>query len=152
MTGVYWNESMVIGVELIDDQHKMIVDNFKKLSDAAHNGTTEDYAREMVHFLVYYAAVHFDTEEKLMKQYGYPKYEIQKLEHDSFKQEIEDYRGLLEQQGMSRKFAIALTGKVIRWILQHIKNHDREMGEFIRAQMAVVAENTVPEVQPLLAA
>lgn len=152
MFGAYWNDSMSIGIETIDKQHKMIVDNFRNLSDAAHNGTSEEYAKEMVHFLVYYAAVHFETEEKLMQQYNYPKLEMQQTEHEAFRKDIQEYRIKLENEGVSREFAIALTGKIIRWVIQHIKNHDREMGEYVRARMEAVIENQSPEVQPSLAA
>lgn len=36
-------------------------------------------------------------------------------------------RKRIEEEGASRELSIALTGRMVRWVIQHIRNHDRDL-------------------------
>jgi hemerythrin len=71
-----------------------------------------------------------------MQQYGYPRIEEQRKEHADFTHDAEDLVKKIHEEGASRELALALTGKMVRWVIQHVRNHDRDMVTFVKEQMA----------------
>jgi hemerythrin len=134
-----WDDTLQIGIEDLDLQHKSIVEQFVKLSEAAEKGEAKELLGELALFMVQYATDHFDNEESQMAKYNYPKLEEQRNEHAQFKRESIELAKKLEEEGTSREMAIVLTGRLARWIIQHIRNRDREAGEFINTQMDLAA-------------
>ena len=133
-----WDETMVLGIEEIDDQHKTIIEKFTWLSEAFQTGNGVEQIEEMITFLDEYVQLHFPTEDKYMLKYAYPKIEEQRKEHGEFTREVRDLKNRIQQDGASRELAFAASGKLIRWIIQHISNHDREMVEYIATRIATV--------------
>ena len=131
-----WDETMVLGIEEIDEQHKTVIEKFTWLSEALQAGNGTEQIEEMIAFLDEYVQLHFPTEDKYMLKYVYPKIEEQRKEHGEFTREVRDLKSRIQQEGSSREIAFTATGKLIRWIIQHISNHDREMVEYIVAQSA----------------
>jgi hemerythrin len=132
-----WDESLVLGFEEIDKQHKSIFARFEKLSEAAQQGKSKETIEELAAFLFDYAHVHFTTEDKLMVEYGYPKIEIQRHEHGEFTRDANELKKRIEQEGATREAAIETTGKLLRWIVQHIKTHDKEMVAYVKECIAL---------------
>lgn len=131
-----WDESMVLGIAEIDAQHQAIVEHFSRLSEAAQAGAGKELLEELTQFLVAYAGEHFATEDQLMVKWLYPKIEEHRAEHKCFTLDAESFRDKVEAGGASRELAITITGKLIRWIIQHIKKDDREMVTYLKEIMA----------------
>jgi hemerythrin-like metal-binding protein len=70
-----------------------------------------------------------------MIEYGYPQIETQRHEHGEFTREAHELKKRIEQEGATREVAIETTGKLLKWIFQHIKKHDREMVEYIKGKL-----------------
>lgn len=84
--GIGWKESLAIGVEEIDNQHRELVRQFSRLLSACEEGKGEQEAREVLEFLEGYVRRHFSDEEALQRLHRYPAYhELQRasLLHDS---------------------------------------------------------------------
>lgn len=131
-----WDDSLILGIEELDKQHKTLVDNFTRLSEAVHDGCSEKVIDELTNFLFDYAKVHFTSEDDYMVKYSYPDIDIQRQEHGQFNRDANEFRQRIEQNGVSRELAIEITGKLVRWIIQHIRNHDRQMYEYFKERMA----------------
>jgi hemerythrin-like metal-binding protein len=131
-----WDESMALGIAEIDAQHQAIVEHFSRLSEAAQSGAGKELLEELTQFLVAYAGEHFTTEDQLMVKWLYPNIEEHRAEHKCFTLDAESFRDKVEAEGASRELAITITGKLIRWIIQHIKKDDREMVAFLLDRMA----------------
>lgn len=127
-----WDESLVLGFDEIDNQHKSIFDHFKKLSEAVQLGKSKEIIEELADFIVDYANTHFIAEEKLMLEHAYPKIETHRSEHDEFSRDAKDFRKRVEQDGATREVAIEMTGMLLRWIIRHIRQHDMEMAAFVK--------------------
>jgi hemerythrin len=130
-----WDESMALGIAEIDAQHRAIVEHFSRLSEAAQSGAGKELLEELTQFLVAYAGEHFATEDLLMVKWLYPKIEEHRAEHKCFTMDAESFRDKVEAEGATRELAITITGKLIRWIIQHIKKDDREMVAFLLDRM-----------------
>ena len=72
-----------------------------------------------------------------MLEYKYPKIEIQRHEHEEFTRESHELKKRIERDGGTRELAIETTGKLLRWIIQHIKKHDRDMVDFVKESIAL---------------
>lgn len=131
-----WDETMVLGIADIDEQHKTILEKFTELSEAFQAGKATDEIPEMILFLNSYAEKHFALEDKYMLEYAYPEIDVQRKEHSDFTRDVRELRKRIQQEGVSREVAIATSGKLIRWIIQHISNHDREMVSYVIEKMA----------------
>jgi len=131
-----WDDGMALGIEEIDCQHKGIVEHFSRLSDAAQAGAGKELLEELTFFLIEYAQNHFATEDQLMVKWSYPMIEEHRAEHKCFTLDAGLFREKIEQEGATRELAIMITGKLIRWIIQHIRKDDREMVAYIKEKMA----------------
>ena len=127
-----WDDSLLLGLEEVDLQHKSIFEQFARFSEAIQEGSPEDILQEMVVFLSEYAQFHFATEEKIMAEYDYPKLEEQRREHADFSRTVKAFRSRVEQEGVSHDMAIDMNGKLFRWVALHIRSHDREMVDYVR--------------------
>lgn len=134
--GLAWDESFVLGIEEIDLQHKSIVEHFSSFSAAVQAGSAREVLAEMASFLVGYAQLHFVTEETYMQTYGYPGLADQRREHEEFSRDAEELVKRIQDEGASRELAAALTGKMVRWVIQHVRNNDREMVNYIKTRIA----------------
>lgn len=132
---IRWDDSLALGIEDIDSQHRSIVDNFARISEAAERGEGQELLEEMLEFLREYAESHFATEERYMSRYAYPNMDSHMAAHEEFTRDVSDLKMRLQQEGGSRELLIAVIGKMIRWIVQHIKNHDREMAAYLKEKM-----------------
>ena len=131
-----WDETMVLGIAEIDEQHKTIIEKFTELSEAFQAGKGTDEIPEMIAFLNDYAEMHFALEDKYMLKYVYPKIDVQRKEHSEFTHDVRALRERMQREGVSREISIETSGKLIRWIIQHISSHDREMVAYVIAHMA----------------
>jgi hemerythrin len=132
-----WDESLVLGFEEIDNQHRSIFEQFQKLSDAIQYRESDTIIEQISSFLLAYTHMHFTAEDKIMVEYGYPNIETQRHEHGEFKQDANLLIKRIEQEGVTRSVALEITGKLFRWIIQHIKKHDKEMVSYIKEYIAL---------------
>ena len=125
-----WDNSLELGVQEIDDQHREIFMQFEKLSNACQGGQGEGVLEEVLTFLDNYVTHHFSSEEALMEQYHYPKLPEQQEQHAIFRQAIEELHGRSRGGEQGHELAMAIDRQLIRWLIQHIRSFDREMAEY----------------------
>jgi hemerythrin len=133
--GIQWDASFETGIDDIDRQHCSIVEHLTALSEHLQNGFDQDQLKKMAGFLQNYIKEHFATEEAYMQRYNYPKLQEQQTEHQQFAAEVENFAKKMENSGGSRELAVAMLGKMVRWVINHLRNHDGEMGVYVKAQM-----------------
>ena len=80
-----FDESLVTGNEMIDTQHKELIDRIQNFVIACQNGDSKVKAIKMLDYLDEYTNFHFKEEEKLQKNAGYPEYEKHHEKHEEFK-------------------------------------------------------------------
>lgn len=133
-----WDETLLLGHEEIDGQHRSIFIQLENLSNAVQDGSPESILEELAGFLFEYTRVHFATEDRIMVEYDYPRLEEQRQEHDEFSRVATDLKTRIEREGISREMAIEMSGKLFRWVVQHIRNHDRDMVNYVKEQLGAV--------------
>ena len=67
-----FDESLVTGNEMIDTQHKELIDKINKLLDSCETSKEKTVAVKTLDYLADYTEFHFGEEEKLQAEINYP--------------------------------------------------------------------------------
>jgi methyl-accepting chemotaxis protein len=129
---IAWSSDLETGNDLIDSQHKQLIEALGNLMDACSGGRGRAVLAETFDFLESYTAKHFGDEEALQKEHAYPDYPNHKRLHDGFKHVVADIGRQLKKEGPT----IALVGKVnanvAGWLINHIKREDTKVAAHLR--------------------
>jgi methyl-accepting chemotaxis protein len=121
---IEWNDSLNTGIQLIDRQHRRLVDLINKLFQCMKAGGDRQSLDSVVDELIDYTVTHFRTEEDLMKKHHYPDFEAHKRIHDQFVAKVADFANKLKS---GARLAPADIYKFLKdWLLNHIKDQDRD--------------------------
>ena len=85
-----WTPAMSVGVEELDNDHKVLIKVINDLDANAGNESRRDVVRQCLIALRRYAEFHFAREEKVMSACSYPNLEAHKDEHRDFVKRIQD--------------------------------------------------------------
>ena len=138
MAKVEWHDSLSVNVELIDEQHKMLIQRLSDLHEAvgAHKGPNEIV--RTLDFLSEYTEFHFGTEEKHMKANDYPQIAEHMTLHDEFRGTIANLGEDFQEEGATAGLADSIETLLINWLLKHIRMTDVQFGEFLREKGIVL--------------
>jgi len=127
-----WNDSLLIGVKLIDEQHRELIRRMDKLVEACRRGEGQSEVGRTIKFVVSYVQEHFKAEEELQALYAYPDRVPHKKLHDHF---IEETIKLMHElkEGHGADFTEHVRKMLIGWFLMHINNEDKKLGAHIHA-------------------
>jgi hemerythrin len=129
---VTWSNSYSLGIKLIDDQHKWLLDFVNDLFNHATGDEAKDraYFKEVIQKAVQYVKTHFATEEKYMLATKFPGYAEHKKAHDEFVvtivQTVKDFEA--GKRLVLKKFAYFLKD----WVLSHIAVMDTQYARYFR--------------------
>ena len=133
-----WKDKYKIGVESIDQQHEEL---FRRVSDFNHTIRNEvnweaklDKVKETMLFMKDYVIVHFNDEEAYQEQIGYPQIEEHKDAHAKFKQGIDNYVKIFEEEGFTEEKIQEFGGKLMAWLIMHVGNMDQKIGEYVKSK------------------
>jgi hemerythrin len=129
-----WTPNLAIGVDIIDNQHKMLFEKAEKLFEAGRNKNSKEYISELLDFLDDYTKKHFADEEKYMLSINYPGYAEQKQAHTAFIGKIAKLREEYNKSGGSLVVIINANKMVLDWITQHISVMDKKIGDYAKSR------------------
>jgi hemerythrin len=128
-----WTQNLSVGVDSIDDQHKMWFKKAEALFEAGKNNKAKEYIGELLDFLEDYTKKHFSDEEKYMLSIHYPKYQEQKNAHTTFINELAKLRNNYNSSGGDILVILNANQMILDWLTKHISNMDKRIGEYARS-------------------
>ena len=131
-TSFRWNKEYEIGIDAIDREHKLIIDNYEKLYHYMKLGTGHNYYHELILFLEKYVNEHFKNEQEFQQLIGYNLYEEHVLYHREFEAKIKEIITKHQNQKVSNLDLIRINLFLKDWLLQHNLVEDAKIGEFLR--------------------
>ena len=131
MAKIQWDESLSIGVNLIDEQHKMLLQRLNDLSVAIEMSHGVEKIVKTLDFMVDYTDFHFSDEEKQMTLHEYPGLEYQQKQHEEFKNKLKQIVEDFEEEGATQDLATSINVFLYNWLVNHIKGVDHKYGEFL---------------------
>lgn len=131
-----WKDRYKIGVERIDEQHQELfrrVEEFiRTTNDPRKNWEDKiEQVKETMNFMGEYVHYHFEDEEKLQEELGYPNLGEHKKAHEKFKKGIEEYIDKLENENYSEELVQEFGGKIMTWLIMHVGDVDQKIGDYV---------------------
>lgn len=122
---VNWDDSYLLGIADIDEQHKQLLAIANELYAIA-TGSPETYKRNMsdaLKKLTDYTVYHFSNEEEYMKKHGYIGVDAHKTAHDTFVNEVNFQIQHLSSDNVGD--GARFYSYVARWVMNHIAKADK---------------------------
>lgn len=134
---IQWRPTLETGIDVIDQQHKRIVDYINALRIAQVKGDRGAVAKT-IDDVIDYTQSHFGFEEALMEDAGYPLLNAHKRVHELFIRRV----AVLHQRFKSGEdIAQDLHNVLARWLITHIQTEDRHYVGAVKEKMVgVVAD------------
>jgi hemerythrin len=128
MAYIVWSDVLETGIDVIDDQHRRIVEYINELHDARLTGEQQKIG-SVIDELVDYTVSHFAFEESLMEQAGYPFLAPHKKVHELF---IKKVNGFIERYQSGEDVSGDLLNMLQRWLVNHIKSEDGDYVDVVQ--------------------
>jgi len=129
---VAWTDDLEIGVVLIDTQHRELFARAAAFLDAVERGVGKAHVLETLGFLAGYAVNHFEAEEGLMRDSGYPELPAHQREHQTFRATLHELTMAFARHGLSDLLAASTSRKLVAWLDDHVRTTDRALGIWVR--------------------
>ncbi|NLY77859.1 MAG: hemerythrin family protein [Tissierellia bacterium] len=129
---IEWTPDLSVGVENIDEQHKIWFQKANELFEAGKERRAKEYINTMIDFLDEYTKKHFKDEEAYMEEIGYPELEAQKRAHASFINDLAKLKSDYNESGGNIVVIINANKMVLNWLTNHIKSMDKKIGEYVK--------------------
>jgi hemerythrin-like metal-binding protein len=124
-----WSDSYSVGVEVLDEDHKRLLNLINQLQTAVHYHTSDTYEQEAFDALLDYTKNHFQREEALMEKYGFPGLEEHHQQHQAM---IAEVNRLVTAYQEDRNASIEKTISYLQTcLLKHINGSDQEYSGFL---------------------
>ena len=118
---VVWDNAFSVGEEEIDKQHQQIIEMLNDLYEARNFNRESEVVGDVVERMCHYVRDHFNTEETLMAEVGYPGLSAHHSEHEFF---IAEAGRLCPRKGDADLDVNRLMEFLKDWLLEHIAKTD----------------------------
>jgi hemerythrin len=130
---VKWSDEYSMGINLIDEQHKGLIDLINELFNHVTGNKAEEkeYFQEVIEQAVQYVKFHFATEEKYMTSIGFPGYAEHKKAHEQF---VLTVITTIKDFNEGNKMTLENFANFLKdWVLTHIAKVDMQYSKFDRS-------------------
>lgn len=126
-----FDDSLVTGNEIIDSQHKELINKINQLLEACEESSGKVQAIQTLGYLADYTDYHFKEEEALQEAIQYPGIAEHKRQHEDLRRVVSELHEMLEEsEGPTDDFVVQVQKNVIDWLYRHIKGFDRSVAEY----------------------
>jgi hemerythrin len=128
MDFIAWNDSLSVGVEQFDIEHKQLIYFINELNNALKIGSSAKTMENTLVQLVKYTEVHFNHEQEYMKLYDYPDLDPHFSEHENLKEQVNDFYDKLKSGKTA--FSLTLLTFLKDWLTKHIMGTDMKYKDY----------------------
>ncbi len=126
-----WDESLSVGIDVIDEHHRYLFDLINDLYDVVINKLGAREVARLIKSLDAYAKVHFRAEEKMMTHYGFEGIKRQQHQHHAFEEKIREFYEELHANPLVAQFDVL--SYLRDWLVKHILVEDVQLRSLLRA-------------------
>ncbi len=120
-----WAPELETGIEIIDQQHRQLVECLCNLSEAIDAGDIEQ-VRLHLHRLTDSACAHNHDENQLLYEAGYPDIDIHQRQHQAFRVRAHAWSLQLGRDDHPLQRARQIRTELALWLANHIEDEDRQ--------------------------
>jgi hemerythrin len=133
MSLLVWQDDLNTGIEVIDNQHRRIVEMINHLH-VNHKSLDRAATGEVIDEMIDYTLSHFAFEEELMEEAGYPFTAAHKRVHEIFTRRVGEYRMRFET---GEDVTEELKNMLSRWLFNHIRGDDKAYADTIKKHLNI---------------
>ena len=129
---ILWTETLSIGHESIDTDHRSIFDTANRLqAEILEEEPEHSIVGEVLVELIEHTGGHFEREEALMQSIGFPHLATHRREHALLMRKVND----LHRQFMDGRndLSVEVAAFIRNGLIRHIMQSDMELGRWMRA-------------------
>ncbi|MBN2704453.1 MAG: bacteriohemerythrin [Pontiellaceae bacterium] len=119
---IAWNDKLMIGCEVVDSQHKKLVELIGSIPEYETDRDVEALTETLQ-----YVSTHFSDEEKFMEEIGYPELKHHQNIHKKLTRILLSYK---KEYDDSAKDMYSFKQFMFHWVRDHIMDEDRKIGLF----------------------
>ena len=127
-----WSEKFNIGIDVIDNQHRQILDYINALEKIRATGAAREQIKDVFDDLIDYTQSHFSFEENLLAQVNYQFLPSHRSIHELFVKRLKDYRQRFDNGESVEDDLHRLLSK---WLINHIQHDDQDYINAVRDNM-----------------
>jgi hemerythrin len=125
---IVWDSKLDTGIEVIDAQHRRIVEYINEL-EIAKSKLDKHLVNDVIEQLIDYTQSHFGFEEEMMAEAGYKFLKPHKKVHELFVRRVTDFT-LRAARG--EDVVEELHSMLSKWLINHICSEDRDYAEIVK--------------------
>jgi hemerythrin len=134
---IAWTNDLNTGIDVIDKQHRRIVDYINNL-EIAHTNQDKLIIGQVLDDLVDYTLSHFAFEESLQEEADYKFCKPHKKVHELFVRRVNEY---VERFKLGDDVTAEIHKLLSNWLINHIKRDDADYVSAVKANMiGIIAE------------
>ncbi len=126
-----WDDSLSVGIDVIDEHHRYLFDLINDLYDVVVNKLGAREVARLIKALDAYAKVHFRAEELMMKHYEYDGIDRQQHQHHAFEAKIREFYEELHANPLVAQFDVL--SYLRDWLVKHILLEDAQLRSLVSA-------------------
>ena len=124
MAALQWSETYSVGVSILDEDHKRLIEIINRANDAIAQKSSAEW---LVQELKDYAHIHFAREEEMLMSANYPDIEEHQRQHGQFVEWLETVeRTFRFTPGAYHLVGEAVSSYLNDWLINHILVTDME--------------------------
>ncbi|XQW84985.1 bacteriohemerythrin [Thalassotalea piscium] len=128
MSLIEWDDvDLKVGIESIDNQHKVIIGCINELSDCLQQNVPDEIAEKLFDRLIGYTHYHFANEESYFNCLAKKDAQLHVLQHKHFIEQLTFYRKQLKG-GLS----VEVLDSLLDWFISHIQSEDIKFSRSIK--------------------
>lgn len=125
-------EQFSVGIDVIDQQHLKLIEYINQLDDMRSRGSSRNEVERLINALVDHAIHHFNFEEKMQEEAGYPYIKAHRRLHAQFARRLADFQTRYARgEDISGELGSFLTS----WFPDHLRYDDFDYVESARAYL-----------------
>lgn len=125
---ITWHERFETGVELVDAQHRILIENVNRLESLLDRTVpTRETCDPLLGFLESYVSAHFLCEEECMERLRCPVHEQNKRAHAELLDYYREFKRKYAAEGPNPGLLRQLQTTLSNWIVSHIMKVDSSL-------------------------
>lgn len=130
MSLIRWRDSLSLGIEAIDNDHRQLITILNRLHFMAIAGDDRAALGEVLRELLDYTRSHFAREEMLMRLAAYPGYEAHRKIHRQLTEKVAGYEAKYRAKPKHFDFE-RFYDFIADWLVVHVMEEDMKIQPFV---------------------
>lgn len=130
MSLVLWSDEYLVGDAQIDTQHRYLFDLINAFHDAFMANQSRKEVARLLNQLTDYAETHFQEEERLMHETGYPAAAQHHAIHEALYEQIYALNEKFEDRALNPTYETIAFLRT--WLAEHILKSDIALGQYLK--------------------